>query len=105
MIANPTPPLSYPATLSSENQCPDVSFALTRDFYDICFTQVTEQQKTEIAEIMTRTVAALRNEGSPFIGCLYGGFMMTSSGPKVLEFNCRFGDPETQVYQSIHTLF
>ena len=48
-------------------------------------------------EIFLPTVAAMRAEGRPFKGCLYFGLMLTPSGPKVIEYNCRFGDPETQV--------
>jgi phosphoribosylamine--glycine ligase len=51
----------------------------------------------EIVEtIMKPTIAALAAEGRPYKGVLYGGLMLTKDGPKVLEFNCRFGDPETQ---------
>ncbi|MDI6901594.1 MAG: phosphoribosylamine--glycine ligase [Anaerosomatales bacterium] len=48
-------------------------------------------------EILERTVAGLREEGIDYRGVLYGGFVLTAEGPKVLEFNARFGDPETQV--------
>lgn len=47
--------------------------------------------------IFAPTVAAMANEGYPYQGILYAGLMITSAGPKVVEFNCRFGDPETQV--------
>ena len=48
-------------------------------------------------EIFEPTVRAMRAEGRPFKGCLYFGLMITRDGPKVIEYNCRFGDPETQV--------
>jgi phosphoribosylamine--glycine ligase len=47
-------------------------------------------------EIVEPTLAAMRNEGCAFRGLLYAGLMLTADGPKVVEFNCRFGDPETQ---------
>lgn len=47
--------------------------------------------------IFLPTLAAMRAEGCPFKGCLYFGLMLTPNGPKVIEYNCRFGDPETQV--------
>ena len=48
-------------------------------------------------EIFIPTVEAMVKEGRPFRGCLYFGLMITPDGPKVIEYNCRFGDPETQV--------
>ena len=53
--------------------------------------------KTISDEILEPTVAGLSKEGRLFKGILYAGLMMTERGPKVMEFNCRFGDPETQV--------
>jgi phosphoribosylamine---glycine ligase len=47
--------------------------------------------------IILPTVNGMAEEGRPYTGVLYAGLMLTSKGPKVLEFNCRFGDPETQV--------
>ena len=47
--------------------------------------------------IFLPTVRAMQAEGRPFKGCLYFGLMLTPKGPKVIEYNCRFGDPETQV--------
>ncbi len=47
--------------------------------------------------IMEPAVKAMRQEGRPYRGVIYGGLMITNNGPKVLEFNARFGDPETQV--------
>ena len=47
--------------------------------------------------IFLPTVEAMKSEGRTFKGCLYFGLMITKKGPKVIEYNCRFGDPETQV--------
>ncbi len=47
--------------------------------------------------IFLPTIKAMQAEGCPFKGCLYFGLMLTPNGPKVIEYNCRFGDPETQV--------
>jgi phosphoribosylamine--glycine ligase len=48
-------------------------------------------------QILLATIQALKNEGISYSGVLYAGLMLTESGPKVLEYNARFGDPETQV--------
>jgi phosphoribosylamine--glycine ligase len=47
-------------------------------------------------DVLVRTVRAMESEGVRYVGVLYAGLMVTEDGPKVLEFNCRFGDPETQ---------
>ncbi len=48
------------------------------------------------ADVLQRAVDGLREEGAPFVGVLYAGIILAADGPHVLEFNCRFGDPETQ---------
>ncbi len=59
---------------------------------------VTEELQYKIEkEIIAPTLNELKRSGNKFIGCLYAGLMITESGPKVIEFNCRLGDPETQV--------
>jgi len=58
---------------------------------------VTSAEHEQMVAIMQRTLQALIAEGIDYRGCLYGGFMLTPAGPKLLEFNARFGDPETQV--------
>lgn len=55
-----------------------------------------ELQAKIIEEIMLPTINGMKKIGHPFIGFLYAGLMMTPEGPKVLEYNCRLGDPETQ---------
>lgn len=49
-----------------------------------------------VPQVLEATIAAMEQEGRPFAGILYAGLMLTADGPKVLEFNARFGDPETQ---------
>ena len=56
-----------------------------------------EIAKVCMETIFLPTVAAMNAEGRSFSGCLYFGLMLTPDGPKVIEYNCRFGDPETQV--------
>ena len=56
-----------------------------------------EAEKQALERIIYPTIKAMKAEGRPFKGCLYFGLMITKDGPKVIEYNCRFGDPETQV--------
>ena len=58
----------------------------TEDVKDVC-----------MKDIFLPTINAMKSEGRTFKGCLYFGLMITKDGPKVIEYNCRFGDPETQV--------
>ncbi|XP_076114249.1 trifunctional purine biosynthetic protein adenosine-3-like isoform X2 [Mytilus galloprovincialis] len=64
----------------------------------ICpYPQISTQELQVIErEIILKTVVGLKSEGRTYKGALYAGLMLTEDGPKVLEFNCRFGDPETQ---------
>ena len=58
----------------------------------------TQEVANECMEkIFIPTIEAMKKEGRTFKGCLYFGLMLTPKGPKVIEYNCRFGDPETQV--------
>ena len=58
---------------------------------------VTDEEYASMLAYMEKTIAGLVSEGIDYRGVLYGGFMLTDEGPRVLEFNARFGDPETQV--------
>lgn len=60
-----------------------------------CYTETFAAECTE--KIFKPTIAAMQAEGRPFKGCLYFGLMLTPNGARVVEYNCRFGDPETQV--------
>lgn len=60
-----------------------------------CYTDAFKAKCME--KIFKPTIAAMQKEGRPFKGCLYFGLMLTPNGAKVVEYNCRFGDPETQV--------
>ena len=63
---------------------------------------VTDELMNEIAEkIIKPTLSGLRDVACPFMGLLYPGLMLTKDGPKVIEFNARFGDPETQSYMRL----
>ena len=66
------------------------AYAPTRIVDDILMQEIADS-------ILKPTIGGLSAEGHPFVGCLYAGLMITDDGPRVLEFNCRFGDPETQV--------
>ncbi len=59
------------------------------------FTPELEAQS--LREIIIPAIDGLARDGAPYIGVLFAGLMLTASGPKLIEFNCRFGDPETQV--------
>ena len=63
------------------------------------FTPVADvdaEAQTAICDLLDAAVAGLAGEGCPFVGFLFAGLMLTAAGPRVLEFNCRFGDPEAQ---------
>ena len=65
------------------------------------YSPVPELGAAQVSELIDSihrpVVEELAARGTPFIGCLYAGLMLTADGPRVLEFNCRFGDPESQV--------
>ncbi len=58
---------------------------------------IDEATEAEVWDLCRRTVATMADDGVPYRGVLFAGLMLTTEGPKVLEYNCRFGDPETEV--------
>ncbi|WAQ92374.1 hypothetical protein PtA15_16A281 [Puccinia triticina] len=64
-------------------------------------TGSSERMKTALKSIIQKTIDGMRKDAMPFVGCLFTGFMITEQGPKVLEYNVRFGDPETQTVMSL----
>jgi phosphoribosylamine--glycine ligase len=59
------------------------------------------QHTQAVHSLIERTLSGLARRGRPFTGLLYAGLMMDDSGPRVVEFNCRFGDPETQALMPV----
>jgi phosphoribosylamine---glycine ligase len=65
-------------------------------------SEISEKQLEEIRKkIVLPVIKGLKKRGISFVGCLYPGLMMTKDGPKVVEFNCRFGDPEMESYMRL----
>ena len=63
---------------------------------------VTKELMEQIEkEVIAPTLEAMKNEGMPYEGVLYPGLILTNNGPKILEYNARFGDPETQIYMRL----
>jgi phosphoribosylamine--glycine ligase len=62
---------------------------------------VAELLAESAKQVVAPTLQAMRERGSPYVGCLYAGLMLTSDGLRVIEFNARFGDPETQVLMPV----
>merc|ERR1719313_2780022 len=67
----------------------------------ICPVEVPEADLAKIEADIKLAVKGMREDGTPFRGLLYAGLMLTSDGPMVLEYNCRFGDPETQAVMQV----
>ena len=65
--------------------------------YSPAFVLTPELEEAVMARIIRPTVKTLADEGMPYIGVLFAGLMLTDQGPKLIEYNARFGDPETQV--------
>ena len=70
--------------------------------YELNTEQILEQAVKTIKEnIVAPTIEVMSKDGNPFLGVLYPGLILTENGPKILEYNARFGDPETQTYMRL----
>jgi phosphoribosylamine--glycine ligase len=67
----------------------------------VSIAESPELMTTIVDRVVRPTLGAMRARGTPFTGLLYAGLMLTEDGPKVVEFNCRFGDPETQAVMPV----
>ena len=93
ITVRPMPPAQDHKRLLDGDQGPNTGGMGAYAPAPICTPALVDQLT---ATVLQPTVDGLRAEGTPFVGVLYAGLMLTADGPRVLEFNCRFGDPETQ---------
>ena len=92
------PPARDHKTIYENNQGPNTGgMGTIAHINDISQEELAIIKNTIVLPVLT----GLKNRGIPFVGCLYPGLMMTKSGPKVIEFNCLFGDPETESYMRL----
>jgi phosphoribosylamine--glycine ligase len=93
MTVKPMPPAQDHKRIFDDDQGPNTGGMGAYAPAPICPPALVEEYKRSILQ---PAIDGLREEGKPFVGVLYAGLMLTAEGPRVLEFNCRFGDPETQ---------
>jgi phosphoribosylamine--glycine ligase len=91
--ARPMPPAQDHKRIFDNDQGPNTGGMGAYAPAPICPPALVEELTRSILQ---PTIDGLREEGKPFVGVLYAGLMLTAAGPRVLEYNCRFGDPETQ---------
>ncbi len=93
VTVKPMPPAQDHKRIFDNDQGPNTGGMGAYAPAPICPPQLVDELTRSILQ---PTIDGLRAEGRPFVGVLYAGLMLTTDGPRVLEFNCRFGDPETQ---------
>lgn len=94
LIARPMPPAQDHKRLWDGDRGPNTGGMGAYAPTPICPPELVDEG---VQKVLQPAVDGLRMEGTPFVGVLYAGLMLTPDGMRVLEFNCRFGDPETQV--------